>query len=78
MATPSTKVHLVYCESGIETVIIIIIAANIKNVHLVYCESGIETSNCSPCEASPEVHLVYCESGIETISPKTSLKSAFI
>ncbi len=63
---PNFLVHLVYCESGIET-----FAGNLllnrKQVHLVYCESGIETRP-SGVERPADVlvHLVYCESGIET------------
>ena len=36
-------VHLVYCESGIETANDEHCYSNNKKVHLVYCESGIET-----------------------------------
>ena len=35
-------VHLVYCESGIETTICHYVQ-KLLFVHLVYCESGIET-----------------------------------
>mgnify|MGYP004658367899 CR=1 FL=1 len=37
-------VHLVYCESGIETTTVFQATA-IDEVHLVYCESGIETES---------------------------------
>ena len=39
----SSCVHLVYCESGIETPFLRHSRLR-KGVHLVYCESGIETS----------------------------------
>ena len=47
-------VHLVYCESGIETTAAINTACR-KQVHLVYCESGIET-----CDGRYKRHTVCC------------------
>ena len=59
-------VHLVYCESGIETEGCPSLLQH-QSVHLVYCESGIETSTLVFLTTSlSRVHLVYCESGIET------------
>ena len=54
MSTAGYDVHLVYCESGIETKIPTYGSTNII-VHLVYCESGIETLKV--------IHLVKVLSG---------------
>ena len=74
-------VHLVYCESGIETFCKFTFLLICKSVHLVYCESGIETF----CKFTfllicKSVHLVYCESGIETrqyLQKKRKMKGSF-
>ena len=49
------RVHLVYCESGIETAVLRQIIQNFL-VHLVYCESGIETSF---AEGVPVIKTLY-------------------
>ena len=60
-------VHLVYCESGIETSLERQDTCEFDHVHLVYCESGIETCTFLNLVCRKQsVHLVYCESGIET------------
>ena len=63
----SSVVHLVYCESGIETGTGALRSWWYRRVHLVYCESGIETLWILGAGRNrKKVHLVYCESGIET------------
>ena len=67
LITPCNRpVRLIYCESGIETIVILFIIFY-RFVRLIYCESGIETNGGRVAVAiSIVVRLIYCESGIET------------